>query len=310
MDVQNLPVVTAPDAEVAVRAWEERCAVSHAGHFRPIRPAALAFVRPHKPVHEMRVMVASSGGVYAVDQQPFDLESHAGDDTVRWIPASTDDRDLRFADDHYDHTDADADPNCMFPLGRLRELAAEGAIGSVATHHLGFMGFVPDPRRWVDDVVPAVVDRLRGDGVDAVIFGPGCPMCHRTVALAQNLVEAAGVPTVSITLATSLTLGFGVPRALHARFPFGNTFGEAGDRWTQRAILKALLAWLHQAPSANSVRRLPYSWSTKAVPEDKEDCVDGACFVPRPTSRSASSSDSREQLEAAGRSRSGVGIAE
>ena len=281
MDVQHLPVVEAPDADAAVRAWEERCAVSHAGHFRPMRPDAIAFTRPSKPLHGMRVMVASSGGVHTVDQPPFDLESHAGDDTVRWIAGDTDPRDLLFADDHYDHGDADADPNCMFPLERLRELADEGIIGSVASHHLGFMGFIPDPRRWVDRVVPDVVERLQQDGVDAVILGPGCPMCHRTVALAQNRIEAAGIATVSLSLAPSLTLGFGVPRALHVRFPFGNTFGEPDDRWTQRAIVKSLLARLHEAQAANTMLRLPYSWSTKAVPEDQDDCVDGACFVPR-----------------------------
>jgi D-proline reductase (dithiol) PrdB len=84
-----------------------------------------------------------------------------------------DTQDLRFAHDHYDHTDADQDPNCVFPLDRLRELAAEGVIGSVAAGHVGFMGFVPNPTRLVDETIPEVAARLNRDKVDAIVFSPG-----------------------------------------------------------------------------------------------------------------------------------------
>jgi D-proline reductase (dithiol) PrdB len=227
------------------------------------------------------VALASSGGVYTTDQPPFDMINRAGDDSVRWIPHDADPGDLRFADDHYDHTEADSDPNCMFPLARLRELADEGFIGSVAARHVGFMGFVPDPTRFFEEIMPGVARELLDDGVDAVLMGPGCPMCHRTVALAQRALESAGIPTVSLTLAPAITIGHGVPRALQVRMPFGNAFGEPGDRWTQRAILKALIEWIGAAPGPDAIVRLPYSWAARAIPEDQEDCTDGACFVPR-----------------------------
>ena len=291
----SLPAVTAPDALERVTAWEERCAVSHAGHFAPLRPSAPPFSAATKPRRAMRVALATSGGVHTTAQPAFDMVSRGGDDSIRWIPADAEPSDLRFADDHYDHSEPDADPNCMFPLHRLRELADEGFIGSTAPRHLGFMGFVPDPTRFFTEIMPAAARQLVEDGVDAVVFSPGCPMCHRTVALAQHAIEAAGIPTVSLTLAPSLTLGFGVPRALRVRFPFGNAFGERGDRWTQRAILKALLDWLTVAPEPNDVRQLPYSWATPAVAEDQDDCVDGACFVPRPSSGSFASEKPRSE---------------
>ncbi len=36
--------------------------------------------------------------------------------------------------------------NCVFPIDRLRELAAEGMIGGVSDKHLGFMGWSQDFR--------------------------------------------------------------------------------------------------------------------------------------------------------------------
>jgi D-proline reductase (dithiol) PrdB len=154
-------------------AWEARCSVSHAGHFTSLRNPAVAFHRPARPQAALRVALATSGGVYVEGSPPFDLASHAGDDSVRWIPGDVDARRLRFAHDHYDHTDADQDPNCMFPLERLRELAGDGLIASVASAHVGFMGWIPGPRRFAEVTVPQVVARLRDDRVDAVVLSPG-----------------------------------------------------------------------------------------------------------------------------------------
>jgi D-proline reductase (dithiol) PrdB len=164
-------VVERADEEWA--AWEARCSVSHAGHFASLRNPRVAFHRPARPAAVLRVALATSGGVYVEGTPPFDLASHAGDDSVRWIPGDTDTSQLRFAHDHYDHTDPDQDPNCMFPLDRLRELAAEGTIGAAADAHLGFMGWIPDPRRFVAVTVPEVVARMRADAVDAVVLSPG-----------------------------------------------------------------------------------------------------------------------------------------
>jgi D-proline reductase (dithiol) PrdB len=101
------------------------------------------------------------------------MEDHAGDQTIRFIPGDVDLADLRFTHDHYDHTDADRDPNCMFPLERLRELEAQGVIGSVAATHASSSGFMPDPRPFLQDSVPQVVERFRADGVDVVLLTGG-----------------------------------------------------------------------------------------------------------------------------------------
>jgi D-proline reductase (dithiol) PrdB len=173
--VGTIPVVPLerPSLETEWEAYNARSLVSHAGHFVPVRNATVAFRRPATPRAALRVALVSTGGVHLASQPPFDLSSHTGDHTVRWIPGQARAADLRFAHDHYDHTDCDADPDCMFPLARLRELAAEGSVGSVAAWHGGCMGFIPDPARFLGETVPEMAARFLEDGVDAAVFSPG-----------------------------------------------------------------------------------------------------------------------------------------
>ena len=58
----------------------------------------------------------------------------------------------------------------IFPLDRLRELAAEGAIGSVAATHYSFMG-ATDPRE-MEGAAREVAAHLKQDNVDAVLLPP------------------------------------------------------------------------------------------------------------------------------------------
>lgn len=161
------------DAEEQWAAWEARCRVSHAEHFASFRNERPAFHRLRKPLSEVRVALATSGGAHVDGMRPFDLASHEGDDSVRWIPGDVDTKNLRFGHDHYDHTDPDRDPNCIFPLDRLRELIAGGVIGSGAPRHVGFMGWIPDPHRFVRERIPQITARLLEDHVDAVVLSPG-----------------------------------------------------------------------------------------------------------------------------------------
>ena len=85
-------------------------------------------------------------------------------------------------------------------------------------------------------------------------------MCHRSVGLAQNIIEAAGIATVSVTMVPYVTYGVGVPRAMYVRFPYGNPFGEPGQTETQMTILRAALRWLYDARAPNQPVRLPVSW--------------------------------------------------
>lgn len=152
--------------------WIARISKSHKnGRFVP-NPEA-SFVPMKKPLSESRIALLTSGGVHLADQPPFDLLSHDGDWTFREIPGDADEADIRFSHSHYDHTEAEKDPNCMFPLGRLRDLAEEGYIGGVAPLHIGMMGFVPAMEKILEETGPRVAELLLEAGTDAVLMTPG-----------------------------------------------------------------------------------------------------------------------------------------
>jgi D-proline reductase (dithiol) PrdB len=58
----------------------------------------------------------------------------------------------------------------VFPVDRLRELAAEGVIGSVAATHYSFMG-ATDPVQ-MEPYAREVASQLKSDAVGAVLLSP------------------------------------------------------------------------------------------------------------------------------------------
>ena len=63
----------------------------------------------------------------------------------------------------------------------------------------------------------------------------------QTVGLAQQIIEARGIPTASITLLPDITRKIRPPRALAVSYPLGFPLGEANNPKLQTAILRSLL---------------------------------------------------------------------
>ena len=133
----------------------------------------LSWTPLRKPASQVVVALVSTTGVHRRDQPSFDLMDEHGDWSFREIGGDVDVGDLVVSHSHYDTTDANADPNVVFPIDRLRELAAEGTIGAVSRLHIGMMGWNPDGARVRDETAPAVAAKLREAGVDVVILTPG-----------------------------------------------------------------------------------------------------------------------------------------
>jgi D-proline reductase (dithiol) PrdB len=128
--------------------------------------------RPRKPLDRCRVAMLTSGGVSRRDSAPFDPQAR-NDLRVDGIDRDTPPRFCVINDDYYDHGDADRDLNCVFPIERLRELAAEGVIGEVAPHqYSGFMGRIYIRTAVVNEAAPALACRLLAEGVDAFVLVP------------------------------------------------------------------------------------------------------------------------------------------
>ena len=161
---------------------EER-ARKHAGwlsQVTPPRPAGHEFVwtrsQPlnwspvEKPLAQSTVALVSTGGVHLRSQKPYDVYAEEGDWSSREIPGGVSSDRLTVTHTHYAISDALQDINVMFPLDRLRELAARDVIGAVSPLHTGFMGFIPDPRLLVTESAPAVGAVLKRRGVDVVVL--------------------------------------------------------------------------------------------------------------------------------------------
>ena len=125
-------------------------------------------------LREARVALVTTGAVYARDQEPFDEEKRGGDVTFRVIPRAVDVSTLGIAhkSDAFDQTGFDADRNLGFPLERLREMEAAGAIGSLAPRALSFMGSISAPGRLVKETAPEAASLLESDGVDVALLVP------------------------------------------------------------------------------------------------------------------------------------------
>ena len=61
------------------------------------------------------------------------------------------------------------------------------------------------------------------------------------MGLVQRAIEAAGIPTVSVTMLPEITRKVGVPRAVRVGFPLGHPFGFPGQAFLQRRILSEMI---------------------------------------------------------------------
>jgi D-proline reductase (dithiol) PrdB len=127
-----------------------------------------------KPLAQCRVALVSSAGFVAPGQEPFDESIRGGDVSFRDIPADADVHTL--VDTHrsesFDHAGMRRDPNVAFPIDRVRELVAQGRIGSVNQRHLSFMGSITAPGRLLRQTAPEAAQRLVADGVDVALLVP------------------------------------------------------------------------------------------------------------------------------------------
>jgi len=129
--------------------------------------------RLNKPLTAARIGLISSGGIATTAQPPFDAENLFGDASFRSIAGSEPLASWRVYHSHYDTTPVQTDYNTVFPLDVLRQLAAEGYIGSVAPEHYTFMGYQPDPRPFFAQSAPKIRDAWLTQHVDAALLVPG-----------------------------------------------------------------------------------------------------------------------------------------
>lgn len=214
--------------------------------------------------------LVTTAGVHLRSQEPFPLD---GDNSWREIPGDVASQDLMVTHEHFNHTHADHDINCVFPIDRLRELAAAGVIGGVAERHLGFMGFSQRLKDLYDRAAPEMAKLIERSNADGVVLTAGCPLCHRTVVAIQREIEQLGIPTVLITLRPEGSRQMGLPRGIHpVGFMLGDCLGGPGQVDLQTNVLRATLRRWEAREEAGTIweATFPDYVPDPAIPNDGE----------------------------------------
>jgi D-proline reductase (dithiol) PrdB len=117
---------------------------------------------------DARVAIISTAGLHRASDAKF----AGGATDYRLLPGDLDFSELTMShvSVNFDRSGYQQDANVVFPLERLRQLEANGEIGSVARWHYSFMG-ATDPSR-MTETGPQVAKLLKEDGVTATVLVP------------------------------------------------------------------------------------------------------------------------------------------
>jgi D-proline reductase (dithiol) PrdB len=163
--VRSHPFVDGPTRKL-VRSWIER----EPAHRIPWTPLA-------KSLSVCRVALVSSAGIARHDQRPFDQQLERrdpwwSDQSWRPIPLGTTGADVGIYHLHIDPRFARQDLDCVLPIRRLQELAADGIVGGAAATHYSFMGYILQPRQLLASTAPAIAARMAEEAVDVAVLVP------------------------------------------------------------------------------------------------------------------------------------------
>ena len=87
------------------------------------------------------------------------------------------------------------------------------------------------------------------------------------MGLIARAIEAAGIPTVAISLTRDLTAAVGVPRALFVKWQLGRPLGEAGNAAQQRTVIYHALRLLVTATAPGVIAEPGWRWRRESYVE-------------------------------------------
>ncbi|MBV8168341.1 MAG: selenoprotein B glycine/betaine/sarcosine/D-proline reductase [Alphaproteobacteria bacterium] len=123
---------------------------------------------PPKPLDRRRIAIVSTAGLQLRGERGF---AH-GDGDYRVIPGDARAADILMShvSVNFDRTGFQQDINVVFPIDRMKELAAAGVIGGLADFHYSFMGAM-EPQA-AEPAARALARLLHQDAVDTVLLVP------------------------------------------------------------------------------------------------------------------------------------------
>jgi D-proline reductase (dithiol) PrdB len=120
------------------------------------------------PLSQRRIAILSSAALIKRGDQPFPF----GSGECRFVAADTPAGDLLVShvSINFDRAGWQRDINVVFPIDRLRDLAASGEIGGVAETHYTVMGST-DPAA-MEAALDQIEGQLRQERIDSILLSP------------------------------------------------------------------------------------------------------------------------------------------
>lgn len=142
--------------------------------FPCLEPDDTPWTVPSRELKHSSLALVTSAGLHLRGDKPFAADVKGGDTSYRVIPADAKATDILQSHTSigFDHTAIYRDLNVTYPLDRMRELAARGAVGSLAPNGYSFMGALRDVRRIQEETGPEVAQRLKDEGAEVVFLTP------------------------------------------------------------------------------------------------------------------------------------------
>ena len=126
------------------------------------------FTQP-PPAAEATVAIVTTAGLMRPGEKGWGM----ADQSFRVFDRDESDLICGHLSPNFDRSGFVADPNVVFPIQRLEELAADGTIAACAPRHLSFMGAQDETMATIrSDSGPAAAKLLREDGVNVVLLTP------------------------------------------------------------------------------------------------------------------------------------------
>ncbi len=186
----------------------------------------------------------SSAGAYIDGTEPFDTRSNNGDVSYRELPIEVDAADLRYAARGYDPSAVTEDRNALIPIDRLLEYQQNSVIGSLNGVVWSLSSYIPDAGKVSDELCPKIVERLKRYDVSAALLIPATRLCHQTLGIVARAVEAAGIPTMLLSIDTPITDKVRPPRTAYYSGTAGAVAGKPNWSEFQLRVLDEALRWI------------------------------------------------------------------
>lgn len=204
--------------------------------------APLTPVRRALPL--MSLGLISSAGGYIDGIEPFDMGVRDGDLSYREIPIEVDAADMRYSAKGYDPKHVYEDRNSQIPIDRLLEYQANAVIGNLNDVWWSISSHIPNAARLADELGPSLAARLHRYDVQAALLIPASRLCHQAVGVLARVIENAGIPTMTISVDTTITDRIRPPRTAYYNGELGTVAGKPNWREYQLRILDEALRWM------------------------------------------------------------------